>query len=149
FFFRKLGGGEFLAVERDLGDAHGSVSLAMSAQLLILLLALVMEDQNLRGAALLHDFTGHERSGLGAADLAGLAGDSQHLVEFYFPVGAVALILESNHIAGRHPVLLTSGADDRVHTYASVQSCARPRSGAIAGNLLNFLCLLSASTLWA
>ena len=125
FFLREVGSGEFLAAVGDLGDADRGISLAMSAQFLVLLFAFVMEDQNFCASSLLHHFTGHQCAGFRARDLAGLAGDGQHVVELDLPVGAVALVLQPNHIAGRHPVLFTTGADDRVHTYASVQSCAR------------------------
>src|SRR5258705_6502006 len=54
FFFREVGSGEFLPAVGDLGNADRRISLAMSAQLLVLLFAFVMEDQNLRGAALFH-----------------------------------------------------------------------------------------------
>ncbi len=124
FFLRKLGGGEFLPIDRDLSDTDRCVSLSMSAKFLVLLFALVMKNQNLRAAALLHDLSGHQRCRLGTGDLAGLAGNCQHIAEFNFPVSAVALAFQPDHVAGRHPVLLSSGADDRVHTYASVQSYA-------------------------
>src|SRR5580698_2013058 len=118
----QLGSLELLPIECDLDDPHCSVVLPVSAQLLVLFLALVMEDQDLLFAALLHDFAGDLRAILGHADLAGLGRDCQHVAEFNLAVGAGALALHSNHIAGRHPVLLPTGADDRVHTYASVNN---------------------------
>src|SRR6185295_5044236 len=42
FFLREVGGGEFLAVVGDLGDADRGISLAMSTQFLVLLFAFVM-----------------------------------------------------------------------------------------------------------
>ena len=49
------------------------------------------------------------------AHLALFAGDRQH-GKLQMPVGAGSDLLHSNHIAGRHPVLLPTGADNRVHT---------------------------------
>ena len=49
---RRFRGLEALPVEGDLGDAHGGVRLPVSAQLLVLLFALVVEDQHLVAAAL-------------------------------------------------------------------------------------------------
>src|SRR5437762_12009 len=49
--FRLVAGLEMLAVEGDLGNAHGSEGLAMSGELLVLLLALVVENQDLIGAS--------------------------------------------------------------------------------------------------
>src|SRR5712692_6426159 len=94
----------------------------MSTQLLVLLLPFVVEDQDLIAAPLLHDFADDSRFRLWPPDLARLARDRQHIAELNLPVCAVALALHPNHIAGRHPVLLSSGADNRVHTYASVES---------------------------
>src|SRR5258708_4843771 len=53
---RKFRSCELLPVESNLGDPHCGVSLAMPAQLFVLLLALVMENQNLGAAALLDHF---------------------------------------------------------------------------------------------
>ena len=88
FFLGQLGRRELLPVKRDLGDAHGGESLPMSAQLLVLLLALVVEDQNLRAATLLHDFAGHERIRTGLANLPAARRNRQHVVEFDLAVGA-------------------------------------------------------------
>ena len=49
------------------------------------------------------------------------ARDCQDVAELDPSVSAGLQALHTNHIAGRHPVLLATGADDRVHTYASVQ----------------------------
>src|SRR5271157_6626563 len=52
FLLRQFGSLEALAARGDLGDPHRRVSLPVAAQLLILLLALVMEDEQLRPATL-------------------------------------------------------------------------------------------------
>src|SRR5579863_1245521 len=120
YFLRKLRSGELPAVKSDFGDAYRGKLLTMAAQFFVLLLAFVVEDQDLLFTSLLDDFTYHACSGLRFADLAGFRRNRQHVAEFDLAVGAGALAFHSNHIAGRHPVLFSTGADDRVHTYASV-----------------------------
>ena len=93
----------------------------MSAQLLVLLLALVVENQNLRAASLFHQLADHSRSRLRFADLAFSARHRQYFGELHLAIGARSQLLHSNHVSGRHPVLLASGADNRVHTSASVK----------------------------
>src|SRR5262245_11154723 len=112
-FLRKLGSLEGLAIEGDFGDAHRAERLAMTAQLLVLLLALVVEDDDFRPAALFQHFAEHTGFGLRASNLALRARNRQNVVELDLAVGAE--LLHPNHVAGRHPVLLTTGADDRVH----------------------------------
>src|SRR5215469_8805276 len=51
FLLRKIGSLEALSAESDLGDADRGEWLAMSAKLLVLLLALVVKDQNFCAAA--------------------------------------------------------------------------------------------------
>src|SRR5438445_11968383 len=46
YFLFQRGGGEGLAVKRNLGDTHRGERLTRSPQALVLLLALVMENQN-------------------------------------------------------------------------------------------------------
>src|SRR5580704_4786491 len=146
--FLQLGCLELLPIKSDLDNPHRGKVLPMPAQLLILLLAFVMEDQDLFLAALLHDFTGHLRARLGHANLARLGRDRQHVAEFDLAVGAGALAFDPNYIARRHPVLLATGADDRVHTYASVKNV--PSHQVQGMESAGFPCLLlSASALLA
>jgi hypothetical protein len=91
----------------------------MSAQLLILLLAFVMEDQNLLLAALLDHVATDKRTGLRFSDLAVASRNRQNIAELNSTVGARTLTLDTNDIAGRNPVLLPTSADDRVHAYVS------------------------------
>ncbi len=56
FLLGQLGSLEALPAKSDLGDAHRGVCLPMSAQLLVLFLALVVENQNLRAAAFFDDW---------------------------------------------------------------------------------------------
>jgi hypothetical protein len=65
------------------------------------------------------------------ADLSFFAGNCDHR-KIYLSIGAVSDLLHSDYIAGRHPVLLSTGADNRVHTSASVKcrlKSARERHG--------------------
>jgi len=96
----------------------------MSTQLLVLLFALVMENQIFAAAALFH-VSPVTSAATGASDLAGLALDRQHVTELNFrrQCRCPDFLIES--LAGRPPVLLSTGADDRVQYYASVQSYAR------------------------
>src|SRR5580658_1915295 len=112
---------EALPVKSNLSDAHGSVGLPMSAQLLVLLLALVVENQNLRATAFFHQLADNPRSRFRLPDLTFSTGHSQNLRELDLAIGARGQFLHSNHISGRHPVLLAAGADNRVHTSASVK----------------------------
>src|ERR1700757_4679548 len=119
FLLRQFGSFEALSVESDLRNPHRGKRLPMPTQLLVLLLAFVMEDEDLRGAAFSDHFADHPGIGL-IADLAFFARNGDH-GELHLPVGAGAQFLHSNYIARRHPVLLPTGADNRVHTSASIE----------------------------
>ena len=90
-----------------------------SAKFLVLLLALVVKNQDLRAAAFFHNLADYPRIRL-LAYFALFAGNCQHR-ELHQPVATSAHFLHSNYIPGRHPVLLSTGADNRVHTSASVE----------------------------
>src|ERR1700733_277611 len=119
--FLERGSLEALPVKCNLSNAHGSVGLPVSAQLLILLLALVMENQNLRSASFFHQLANDSRACLRLADLAFSTRHCQYLGKLHLAIGARCQPLHSNHISGRHPVLFAAGADNRVHTLASVK----------------------------
>src|SRR5207245_7475851 len=68
--FRLVRGLEMLPVEGDLGDAHRGEGLAMSSELLVLLLALVVEDQHFIGASFFDYAAGDAGLAAGAGDLA-------------------------------------------------------------------------------
>src|SRR5215472_1582964 len=143
FFLRKFGRLEGLAIESDLGDANGAKGLAMSAELLVLLFALVVEDKHLGAAAFFNHLADHARFRLRASDLAFRTRNGENVVEFDVAVGTGAEFLDTDHISGRHPVLLTAGADDRVHTFASEKIALRAhgrwmRNPMISGCLLCF-----------
>src|SRR5579872_2520825 len=114
FFLRQIGSFEALSAKGDLGNAHGREVLPVPAQLLVLLLALVMEDQDLRAAAFFNDLADHART-RSIVDLAFFARNCEH-GKLHQAIGAGARLLHSNYVAGRHPVLLATGADNRVHT---------------------------------
>src|ERR1051326_2579267 len=63
FFFRQIGSFEALTAKGDLGNAHGREVLPVPAQLLVLLLALVMGEQDLRAAAFFNDRSEERRVG--------------------------------------------------------------------------------------
>src|SRR5215472_17589325 len=85
----------------------------MAAQLFVLFLALVMEDEDFRSASFADDLADNASVRLGA-DLPLLTGNCDDR-EFDLAIGAGSDFLHSNHIPGRHPVLLSTSADHRVH----------------------------------
>src|ERR1700691_3557003 len=105
----------------DFGDANGGVRLPVAAQLLVLLLALVMENQNFRAAAFLHYLADHASFCQRLAHLAFGARYRQNVGERYLAVGSRGKTFHSNYVSGRHSVLLSTGADHRVHTPASIK----------------------------
>src|SRR5579863_9595622 len=110
---------EALAAKSDFSDPHSGVRLPMPAQFLVLLLALVMENQNLRTAAFFDNRADDPRVRL-ISDLTFFTGDRND-GEFHLTVRSGSDLLHPNHIARRHPVLLPTGADNRVHTSASIK----------------------------
>src|SRR5713101_6277982 len=113
----------------------------MSGDLLVLLLALVVEDQNFLAAALVEDFAGHHRSRLWTRNLPLAGRHCQHVRELDLAVCPPSLGFQANHVSGRHSVLLSTSADDRVHTPASVVSfgCTPPRRKEPSLNLVRLL----------
>ena len=71
------------------------------------------------------DLTGHHRARLGAHNFSGAGRNRQHVAELNFAVFAASLSFKAEHVSGRHSVLLSTSADDRVHTPASVVSPAQ------------------------
>src|SRR5438067_5254591 len=117
FFFRQLGSAEGLPVVSNFRYAHGRKRLAVSAQLLVLLLALVVEHQNFIGTALLKDLPANAGSRLRLGDLTIFALDRTYFIESNVSVGAVADFLHPDHVPGSDSILFTTGADHRVHTH--------------------------------
>src|ERR1019366_6466057 len=71
-----------LSVHADAGDLYRSVRLAMSLQLLVLLLALQVEHQNLVASALFDHLAGHKRR-RGLGNLALGRAHRQHVVKLH------------------------------------------------------------------
>src|SRR6185312_16637819 len=78
---RKVGRFVALAIKSYFGDPYGSKRLAMSVNLLVLLFALEVEDQDLIGLATFHYLSADYGTGTGTNG-AFLAGDSQNVIEF-------------------------------------------------------------------
>src|SRR5450432_3067546 len=111
---------ERLSVERDLGDPHRRERLAMSGEFLVLLFLLVVEDQDFLGAVVPEDLPGHQRARLRTHNLSRAGRHRQHVAKLNLAVLVARLSLQAKHVPGRHSVLLSTSADDRVHTPASV-----------------------------
>src|SRR5947207_3123408 len=111
----QFGSGELLPVESDLGDAHLGKGLAVSLKLLVLLLALVVEDQDLVVAALFEHLAADPGAiALGATDLALFGADGQHIGELHLAFFG-SLFFNANYVPGRDTILFSPGADDREH----------------------------------
>ena len=114
-FLRKLGSLE-LCPSKAISVMRTAVYvLPVSAQLLVLLLAFVVEDQNLGAASLFDDLADHARFGLRTHQSARRRRDGQHVAEFDFTVCAVAPASRPESHRRAPPVLLATSADDRVH----------------------------------
>src|SRR5207302_1655742 len=109
-----FGSGELLSVERNFGDADGGEALAMSLQLLVLFLALEVEDENLIAATFFHNAADHTGAALRFSDGPRFPGDCQYVGELDIAV-LPGLLVNFNHVPGRDAKLLSPGADDRVH----------------------------------
>jgi hypothetical protein len=90
----------------------------MSAQLLVLLLTLEMEDENLIAASIAQDLPNDASVGSGISAQAIIAAHGEHVAE----LECIALgrkLLNVDDVPGRDAILLSPGADDRVHSNAS------------------------------
>src|SRR5258708_39706426 len=86
----------------------------MSTQLLVLLLALVMEDQDLLTASLLDDLAGYQCPRARRQHAACLGRNRQHVTELH-PAILVFLRFHPDHVARGNTILLSTCADHRVH----------------------------------
>src|ERR1035437_3335300 len=120
-FLRKLGRFVRLPIKGNLGDADRGIVLPVSPQLFVLLLALVVEDQDLVAASLLDDFASYERSRPRRQNATRLGGNRQHIAELDLAV-LVFLCFHPDYIARGYPILLSTCADHRVHKL-SLYSC--------------------------
>src|SRR5262245_35074038 len=97
----------------DAGHAHRSLVLAVSLAAAIVLAPLLLEYEDLLGAALLDQHGVHARAGdRRRADLHGaVQRGHQHLGELQLGAGLAVELFELEDVAGRYPVLLSSGFD--------------------------------------
>src|SRR5207244_10181091 len=103
---------------------HRGKRLPMSSNLFVLFLFLVVKNQDLRGSAFVQDFSGDQRA-LCPRNLSVACRHRQHITKFDFAVLFTALGFQANHIPGCYPILLSTGANDRVHSLISM----RPHRG--------------------
>src|SRR5216683_5973745 len=118
-FFHQLRRFERLPIKCNLGDADCSIVLPVSTELLVLLLALVVEDQYLLAASLLDDLAGYERSRPRRQHAARLGRNRQHVAELD-PAILVFLRFHPDHVARGNTILLSTCADHRVHKLSFV-----------------------------
>src|SRR5690242_11392958 len=118
FSYRQLGRAEGLTVIGDLSYPHGGKRLAMSAQLFVLLFPLVMEDQDFFVTAFLDHLSGDARLAGSLAELAFAAAHAQNIELNVAVLGAE--LLDPHYVSGRHSILLSTGANHRVHTHSSI-----------------------------
>src|SRR6267143_3564709 len=118
-FFHQLRRFERLPIKCNLGDADCSIVLPVSTELLVLLLALVVEDQYLLAASLLDDLAGYERSRPRGQHAARLGRNRQHVTELDLSV-LVFLRFHPDHVARGNTILLSTCADHRVHKLSFV-----------------------------
>src|SRR5262249_32171002 len=114
---------EALAIISNFRDANRSERLPVTGQFLILFFPLVVEYEDLVASSLPQHFTHNTRFRLRLANLTFACRNREHIPEFDLSIGAIPLALDANHVAGRDPVLLSTRADDGVHSYASVTRC--------------------------
>src|SRR5947209_3828304 len=119
FSGRQLGRTELLTVVGDLRNTQCSESLPMSLQLLVLLLALEMKNQDLFRTAFVDDLGGNScAAAVGLHNLSRFSGDGEHVgcAELHFALGPMLDRLgKPNNVPGRNLELLAAGANDRVH----------------------------------
>ena len=89
----------------------------MSAQLLVLLLALVMEDQNVGAPALLQHLAGDQGFHFGLPS-SFAAGYGEHIAKLHVAIAIRDDAFYPHYVPGRHP-FVCHGANDRVHRYGS------------------------------
>jgi hypothetical protein len=115
--------------------------LAVAVAPAMVLAALLLEDDDLRPAALLDDLGGHRGTRyMGRADGCGLAlAHHQHLLEGHCGTGLAGQLLDHDDLILGDFILLAAGLDDCVHdgffvccaTNNGPRSCPRGRAGAL------------------
>src|ERR1700681_1579489 len=105
---------ERLPIVSNLGDADSGVVLPVPTQLLVLFLALVMEDKNFVSASLLDNLAGHECLRSRGRNVTRLSRNCEHVAKGHASV-LVSLLFHPDHIAWGDAILLSTCADHRVH----------------------------------
>src|SRR4051812_7522885 len=101
----------------------------MSLELLVLLLALVVEDQNLSATAFANYLPG-DLCSLAGANFTVISGDGKH-IKLHLAIIGRRDLFQTNYISGRDTILLSPGADDRVHKASDSTKTGRGRSGVV------------------
>src|ERR1700761_4595620 len=102
------------AIDLDAVDPNLGISLTVTLELLVLFLALEVEDQNLVSPSIAQD--GSQHLALGRLGDGGVPiGKSEHVVELYSGVGFATDLLNLHHIARSDAMLFPACADDSVH----------------------------------
>src|SRR5260221_88612 len=114
FAGRQVRSGEALAVECDLSNSYRGKRLPMSINLLVLLLALEMEDQNLVRAAAFHDLAA-DHCACARADGALLAGNGKNVIELNGIAVSGGALFQLFKLPRCDAVLFPPGANYRVH----------------------------------
>ena len=109
---------EALAVDGDLVDADLDEVLTVALHLLVLLLALQLEDQDLVAAALAEHGAGDFGAGQVGGELAGLVADGDDVGELDGAVG-VGGALELQLLTRGDDVLLAAGTNHCIHRKTS------------------------------
>src|SRR6478736_4336492 len=109
-----------LAVGEDLGDAEQRQILAMPLLAAVVLAPLLLEDDDLVAARLLHHLGGDQRAGNDRATrLRAIAAKQQHFAERNDVAGLARDALDLDNVVRRHAILLAARADDREHVWLS------------------------------
>ena len=110
----RLGSGKALAIESDFSNPDCGKRLAMPVNLLVLLLPLEVEDQDLIRAAAFHDLAA-DHGPCARPDGAFLAETARTSLNSMVSPLAARQLLNFHNVAGCDAVLLSPGANNRVH----------------------------------
>src|ERR1700732_4270417 len=126
----------FLPRQPDLGDLQHGLVLAVGVLAPVILPPLLLEDDDLAGAALLDEGgadRGAGQEGRAGRDIGAVA-DHQHFAELDHGAGLAVELLDRDHIVLGNRVLLAAGADHCKHDWSDIGWRARrgkPRLGQI------------------
>src|SRR5262245_32240055 len=103
-------------LRHNLADLHFGEALAMSDGLLVLLLALELEDDDFVGTVAAHNGGGYPAAG----DEFAAVLDGCLYGKFYFAAHVPGQLFNADHVTGRNPVLFTACFDNRVHVILGI-----------------------------